>query len=98
MAGGALGAGRVSAVAGAADFGAGGADWMGADAGAGVGDGVGGWGWGGVGSGAWGWGLGLRRGGFGRLGEAVLVVGVDGLDDGVAPIFFAAGSDEFVLG
>jgi hypothetical protein len=26
------------------------------------------------------------------------VVGVDGFDDGVAPIFFAAGGDEFVLG
>ena len=29
--------------------------------------------------------------------EAVAVVGVDGIDDGVAPVFFAAGGDEFVL-
>jgi hypothetical protein len=40
----------------------------------------------------------LRRGEYGGLRETVVVVGVDGLDDGVAPIFFAAGSDEFVLG
>lgn len=40
----------------------------------------------------------MRRGGFGRLGEAVGLIGVDGIDDGVAPIFFAAGADEFVLG
>jgi len=26
------------------------------------------------------------------------VVGVDGFDDGVAPIFFATGGDELVLG
>ena len=40
----------------------------------------------------------MRRGGFGGFGETVVVVGVDGFDDGVAPIFFAAGADEFVLG
>lgn len=46
----------------------------------------------------WGWGLGLRRGGLGGVGETIVVVGVDGLDDGVAPIFFAAGGGEFMLG
>lgn len=40
----------------------------------------------------------MWRGRFGGFGETVVVVGVDGLDDGVAPIFFAAGGDEFVLG
>jgi hypothetical protein len=40
----------------------------------------------------------LWRGGLGGRGEAVVVVVVDGCDDCFAPVFFAAGADEFVLG
>ena len=44
----------------------------------------------------------MWRGGLGGRacggGEAVAVVGVHGFDDSEAPIFFAAGGDEFVLG
>ena len=43
-------------------------------------------------------GLGLRRVGLGGRGEAVIVVGVDGIDDGVAPLRVTAGADEFILG
>ena len=43
-------------------------------------------------------GLRLRRGGLGGRREAVAVIGVHGVDDGVAPVFFAAGADEFILG
>jgi hypothetical protein len=35
---------------------------------------------------------------FDGPGEAVVVVVVDGRDDCFAPVFFAAGADEFVLG
>src|SRR5580658_163851 len=50
----------------------------------------------------WRWRLGLRwglrRGRLSGRGEAVVVVVVDGCDDCFAPVFFAAGADEFVLG
>ena len=35
---------------------------------------------------------------WGGRGEAVFVIGVDGVDDGVVPLRVTAGADEFVLG
>ena len=48
-----------------------------------------------------GWRWRLRRGLVSRWGgrrEAVVVIGVEGGDDGVVPLGVAAGADEFVLG
>jgi hypothetical protein len=39
----------------------------------------------------------LRRSGLGGRREAVVVVSVQGFDDGVVPVGIAAGADEFVL-